>query len=86
LFSAGRERRIYAIPPHTRVVSLSFEDKPFRVQQWDGACHRCGSRDHYLNAVAVDDHGGRMLVCSDTDACNNRLTEGPAHPERPNTG
>jgi alpha-D-ribose 1-methylphosphonate 5-phosphate C-P lyase len=84
LFCAGRERRIYAIAPHTRVESLSFEDKPFRVQQWDGACRRCGSRDSYLNAVAVDDSGGRMLVCSDTDACNSRLV--PAHPERPNTG
>ena len=29
LFGAGREKRIYAIPPHTRVVSLDFEDHPF---------------------------------------------------------
>ena len=73
LFSAGRERRIYAIPPHTEVESLSFEDKPFRVQRWEGACQRCGSRDSYLNSVALDDCGGRMLICSDTDYCNGRL-------------
>ncbi|MEM1300339.1 MAG: alpha-D-ribose 1-methylphosphonate 5-phosphate C-P-lyase PhnJ, partial [Pseudomonadota bacterium] len=28
LFGAGREQRIYAIPPYTRVVSLDFEDYP----------------------------------------------------------
>ena len=28
LFGAGRKRRIYAIPPYTRVVSLDFEDHP----------------------------------------------------------
>ena len=29
LFGAGREKRIYAIPPYTQVVSLDFEDHPF---------------------------------------------------------
>jgi alpha-D-ribose 1-methylphosphonate 5-phosphate C-P lyase len=29
LFGAGREKRIYAIPPYTPVVSLDFEDHPF---------------------------------------------------------
>jgi len=29
LFGAGREKRIYAIPPHTQVTSLDFEDHPF---------------------------------------------------------
>ena len=29
LFGAGREKRIYAIPPYTDVVSLDFEDYPF---------------------------------------------------------
>jgi alpha-D-ribose 1-methylphosphonate 5-phosphate C-P lyase len=77
LFCAGRERRIYAIPPHTEVKSLAFEDKPFRVQRWKGACQRCGSRDSYLNAVALDHRGGRMLICSDTDYCDSRLESGP---------
>ena len=36
LFGAGREKRIYAVPPHTRVVSLDFEDHPFAV----AALHR----------------------------------------------
>ena len=32
LFGAGREKRIYALPPFTDVVSLDFEDHPFEVQ------------------------------------------------------
>ena len=32
LFGAGREKRIYAMPPFTEVVSLDFEDHPFEVQ------------------------------------------------------
>ena len=35
LFGAGREQRIYAIPPHTDVVSLDFEDYPFEPMRAD---------------------------------------------------
>lgn len=38
LFGAGRERRIYAIPPFTPVVSLDFEDHPFSVQEFAQPC------------------------------------------------
>ena len=31
LFGAGREKRIYAIPPYTEVKSLDFDDHPFRT-------------------------------------------------------
>jgi len=31
LFGAGREQRIYALPPYTQVVSLDFEDHPFEA-------------------------------------------------------
>ena len=31
LFGAGREKRIYAIPPYTEVRSLDFDDHPFRA-------------------------------------------------------
>ena len=33
LFGAGREQRIYAIPPYTQVVSLDFEDHPFEAMR-----------------------------------------------------
>ena len=76
LFGAGREKRIYAIPPHTDVVCLDFEDHPFAVQTWDAACALCGAGDSYLDEVITDDSGGRMLVCSDTDYCARRREAG----------
>ena len=33
LFGAGREKRIYAVPPYTLVKSLDFEDHPFRAER-----------------------------------------------------
>lgn len=73
LFGAGREKRIYAIPPHTRVKSLDFEDHPFEIQKWDQACAICGSGRSFLDEIIVDDHGGRMFVCSDSDYCARRV-------------
>ena len=72
LFGAGREKRLYAIPPYTDVESLDFEDYPFTVQSWDEACAICGSTDTYLDEVILDDQGNRMFVCSDTDCCARR--------------
>ena len=39
LFGAGREKRIYAVPPYTEVTSLDFEDHPFEVERWDAPLH-----------------------------------------------
>ena len=75
LFGAGREKRIYAIPPYTSVKSLDFEDHPFEVQTWDQPCALCGSRDSFLDEIVTDDKGGRMFVCSDTDFCARQRGE-----------
>ena len=75
LFGAGREKRIYAVPPYTRVESLDFEDHPFEVQRWDEACALCGSTQSFLDEVVTDDVGGRMYVCSDSDYCGERRQE-----------
>lgn len=76
LFGAGREKRIYAVPPFTDVVSLDFEDHPFEVQTFEKPCALCGARHVYLDEVVLDDKGGRMFVCSDTDFCETRREEG----------
>ena len=76
LFGAGREKRIYALPPYTEVVSLDFEDHPFAVQAFDRPCALCGAEDVYLDEVVTDDRGGRMFVCSDTDYCEERREKG----------
>ena len=72
LFGAGREKRIYALPPYTRVESLGFDDHPFERQKWSGACALCGSAESFLDEVITDDKGGRLLLCSDTDYCSGR--------------
>jgi alpha-D-ribose 1-methylphosphonate 5-phosphate C-P lyase len=72
LFGAGREKRIYAIPPYTSVKSLDFEDYPFTVECWDKACEFCGSTTSYLDEVLLNDQGDRMWICSDTDYCHQR--------------
>jgi len=72
LFGAGREKRLYAVPPYTAVRSLDFEDHSFVPIRADAECSLCGSRASYLDEVVTDDHGGRMFVCSDTDYCAGR--------------
>ena len=69
LFGAGREKRIYAVPPYTSVESLGFEDHPFSIQRWEQPCGICGARDSFLDEVITDDQGGRLFVCSDSDYC-----------------
>ncbi len=77
LFGAGREMRIYAVPPYTDVVSLDFEDHPFSVQEWpDIACALCGATEVFFDEVIIDDQGGRMFCCSDSDYCEKRRARG----------
>jgi alpha-D-ribose 1-methylphosphonate 5-phosphate C-P lyase len=76
LFGAGREKRIYALPPYTDVRSLDFDDHPFERTKFDGCCGLCGSTSSYLDEVVIDDKGGRMFVCSDTDYCETRQAQG----------
>jgi alpha-D-ribose 1-methylphosphonate 5-phosphate C-P lyase len=76
LFGAGREKRIYAVPPYTDVRSLDFEDHPFRVQRFGEPCALCAAGDVYLDEVILDDRGRRMFVCSDTDFCEERRAAG----------
>ncbi len=73
LFGAGREKRIYAVPPYTRVKSLDFEDHPFRVERGGDKCAICGSPESYLDEIITDDRGTRLFICSDTDYCRERI-------------
>ena len=79
LFAAGREARIYAVPPHTDVEPLAFSDRQFRVERFDGACRACGATDTYRTEVETAD-GDRQLVCNDTSLCEKRQ-ENPELPK-----
>lgn len=73
LFGAGREKRIYAIPPHTTVVPLEFEDHPFRTENFAGkSCARCGATDSFLDEVIDGTEGTRSFFCSDSGYCDKR--------------
>ena len=78
LFGAGREKKIYAVPPHTRVESLAFDDHPFVREDFAGCrCCICGAQDTYLMQTIDPKTGEPAWQCSDTDACAERL-EGTA--------
>jgi len=81
LFGAGREKRIYAIPPYTNVKSLDFDDYPFAIQEFDHPCGLCGAEGVFLDEVILDDKGDRMFVCSDSDHCRGRREAGHVGPQ-----
>ena len=79
LFGAGREKRIYAIPPHTDVEPLTFEDVPFQVEEVVEPC-RCGliQPGEEPGAYLVElpgQTGETVWACSDTDWCARRRLE-----------
>lgn len=80
LFGAGREKKIYAVPPHTRAEPLAFSDVPFRVEDFRDAagrrraCARCGCADSFLDEF-VGDAGSKTYQCSDSDWCDEQLLQ-----------
>ena len=71
LFGAGREKRIYAVPPHTLVEPMEFEDHRFRIESFTGhACVRCGSPDTYMNEIYDGTSGKKLYICSDSSYCD----------------
>jgi alpha-D-ribose 1-methylphosphonate 5-phosphate C-P lyase len=78
LLGAGREKKIYAVPPYTDAVPLAFDDVPFRTEDFTDdqgrrrACARCGATDSFLDEL-IDDGGAKSWQCSDSDYCNGRL-------------
>jgi len=80
LLSAGREKRLYAVPPYTDAYSLEFEDVPFEIEdqrQW--VCARTGARNKFMNEIPLPD-GGAKYEISDTgyaDKLVERAIDGP---------
>jgi alpha-D-ribose 1-methylphosphonate 5-phosphate C-P lyase len=66
LLSAGREKRLYAVPPYTDVRPLEFDDVPYRVEnQRDWTCFRTGLRHKFMNEIPQPG-GGSTYEISDT--------------------
>lgn len=74
LLGAGREKKVYAVPPYTRVVSLDFEDYPFRVESFqDKCCELCGAKGVFLDEILDDLSGNTFYQCNDSSYCLQRL-------------
>jgi alpha-D-ribose 1-methylphosphonate 5-phosphate C-P lyase len=73
LFGAGREKKIYALPPYTDVRSLCFDDYPFRVEDMAGrVCRLCGAEGVFMDEFFDSQTGRRMFQCSDSGYCERR--------------
>lgn len=73
LFGAGREKKIYAIPPHTEVISMCFEDVPMKEEDFEGkTCRLCGAQGVYLDEMIDESTGNKVYECSDTGYCQKR--------------
>ena len=74
LLGAGREKKIYAIPPYTKVVSLDFFDHPFETEDFQGKCCRlCGASHVYLDEIIDETNSSVSYQCNDTSQCLERL-------------
>lgn len=70
LLGAGREKKVYAVPPYTRVASLDFEDYPFGVESFEGNhCRLCGAKDVFLDEILDDITGVTSYQCNDSSYC-----------------
>ncbi|GAA5018654.1 alpha-D-ribose 1-methylphosphonate 5-phosphate C-P-lyase PhnJ [Actinopolymorpha pittospori] len=65
ILSHGRDKKIYAVPPHTRVEPLRFDDVPFEVEYLEGVrCAKCGSDESFMVETRTGDY-----ICSDVQFC-----------------
>lgn len=76
LLGAGREKKIYAVPPYTNVESLAFEDYPFKVESFaDKSCKLCGSTNVFLDEIFDDESGEAYYQCNDTSYCLTQMND-----------
>lgn len=70
LFGAGREKKIYAIPPFTSIQSLGFEDYPLMVESFEGkSCQWCGRTTTFLDEWIDEETNQKVYTCNDTSDC-----------------
>lgn len=79
LLGAGREKKIYAVPPYTKAEPLAFEDVPFRVEDFNDVngerryCQRCNCTDSFLDEFVDSTTGNKVYQCSDADWCDENI-------------
>ena len=67
ILSAGREKRIFAVPPYTRVEPSVFSDVPYKVEDHGNlTCTRSGTTGFFMNEIPQDD-GSSSFEVSDSE-------------------
>ncbi len=68
LFGAGREKRLYAVPPHTKVVPLEFEDVKFHIEDFSEVlCASTGYNLAYMDEMFQDDGISKKFYVNDSN-------------------
>jgi len=81
LFGAGREKKIYAVPPYSKAEPLVFDDVPFRIEDFNDdhgvrrPCARCGCIASFLDEFIDSENGEKVYQCSDSDWCDEQLAK-----------
>jgi alpha-D-ribose 1-methylphosphonate 5-phosphate C-P lyase len=76
LLSAGREKRLYAVPPYTNVFPLEFDDVPFEVEDQQGwLCRQTGITNKFMNEIPQGD-GTSAYELSDTGYMEKLVKQG----------
>lgn len=76
LLGAGREKKIYAVPPYTKIVSLAFEDYEFKRENVENkVCRLCGKTGVYMDELVDEFTGATYYQCNDTSNCLMTLNE-----------
>lgn len=76
LLGAGREKKVYAVPPYTKVVSLAFEDYKFKKEDVDDkVCRICGKTGVYMDELIDESTRETYYQCNDTSNCLLTLNE-----------
>ncbi|MEM7735705.1 MAG: alpha-D-ribose 1-methylphosphonate 5-phosphate C-P-lyase PhnJ [Deinococcota bacterium] len=79
ILSAGREKRLYAVPPFTDVRPLEFDDVPYRVEDQSAwTCRKTGLSNKFMNEIPQAD-GSSMYEISDTSFVEKQVTAQQAH-------
>ncbi len=76
LLGAGREKKIYAVPPYTKVKSLDFDDYKFKRENIEGkVCRLCGKTGVYMDELVDEATGETYYQCNDTSNCLSTLNK-----------
>jgi len=75
LLSAGREKRLYAVPPYTNVFPLEFTDVPFEIEDQRGwVCRNTQVTNKFMSEIPQDD-GTSTYELSDTGFMNKHIAQ-----------